>query len=164
MVEKARAGKLHLDRSFYGRLSEKVGAHWCKPHEALDIQIFDELWQIWVDGGLMEMALIAKVASKKIGGRKQPRKAHGRLAKSIFWMGLYKGEMLGLKIDSGWLPPPSKLVWIYPARHQFAITVAFVGDIPAFDARDAFSKCRLFRSGSIVGNSRWLHLFIDPLA
>jgi replication initiation protein RepC len=27
MVEKARAGELHLDRSFYGRLSEKVGAH-----------------------------------------------------------------------------------------------------------------------------------------
>jgi replication initiation protein RepC len=26
MVEKARAGELHLDRSFYGRLSEKVGA------------------------------------------------------------------------------------------------------------------------------------------
>ena len=27
MVEKARAGELHLDRSFYGRLSEQVAAH-----------------------------------------------------------------------------------------------------------------------------------------
>jgi hypothetical protein len=27
MVEVAQAGELHLDRSFYGRLSEKVGAH-----------------------------------------------------------------------------------------------------------------------------------------
>ena len=36
----------------------------------------------------LAMAWAAKVASKKIGGHKQPRKAHGRFAKSIFRIGL----------------------------------------------------------------------------